>query len=196
MLYFTILKLNKKLRQEINFNTINMLELIPGFLPWGGTKMGYTIYDLIEKLIDIEKSALQLYIKIEEEYRTKSRSISIVTKAIAKQEEKHIEYYEKLKIDLEKDLKNENIEVYLYDKVAKLLIEFKMYIDIPKIDVVQDLIKYSLEFEKNNIALLLDIQGRLLEKEDDVNNNVYKVISNIINEEQGHKKMFETLIVS
>lgn len=158
--------------------------------------MGYTIYDLIEKLIDIEKSALQLYIKIEEEYRTKSRSISIVTKAIAKQEEKHIEYYEKLKIDLEKDMKNENIEVYLYDKVAKLLIEFKMYIDIPKIDVVQDLIKYSLEFEKNNIALLLDIQGRLLEKKDDVNNNVYKVISNIINEEREHKKMFEALIVS
>ena len=37
--------------------------------------------------------------------------------------------------------------------------------------------KYALDFEKNNIGILLDIQGRLLGSLKDVNNNVYKVLS-------------------
>lgn len=157
--------------------------------------MAYTIFDLIQKLIDIEKDALEIYKKIEEKSKNESQVISIVARAIEKEEQKHIEYYEKLKSDLNEEL-NESIDFYLYDRVAKLLFEFRSRIQLPKIDNVQDLIKYSLEFEKNNIGLLLDIQGRLLEKIDDVNNNVYKVISTIIEEEKKHEKMFEQLLIS
>lgn len=157
--------------------------------------MAYTIFDLIEKLIDIEKDALEIYKKIEKKSKNKSQVISIVARAIEKEEQKHIKYYEKLKSDLNEEL-NESIDFYLYDRVAKLLFEFRSRIQLPEIDNVQDLIKYSLEFEKNNIGLLLDIQGRLLEKIDDVNNNVYKVISTIIEEEKKHEKMFEQLLIS
>lgn len=157
--------------------------------------MSYTIFDLIQKLIDIEKDALEIYKKIEEKSKHESQVISIVARAIEKEEQKHIEYYENLKSDLKEEL-NEAIDFYLYDKVAKLLFEFRSRIQLPKIHNVQDLIKYSLEFEKNNIGLLLDIQGRLLEKMDDVNNNVYKVISTIIEEEKKHAKMFEQLLIS
>lgn len=157
--------------------------------------MNYTSSDLIDKLINVERSALEIYIKIEEKYRDESQLIGIVVRAIAKQEEKHIEYYEKLRNDLDGRVKD-NIDFHLYDKVANLMFEFKNQIQLPELDDVQDLVKFALEFEKNNIALLLDIQGRLLEKMDDVNNIIYKVISQIINEEQEHEKMFEQLIVA
>lgn len=157
--------------------------------------MNYTLSDLIEKLIDIERDALDIYRKIQEKSNNESKVISIVARAIAKEEQKHIKYYENIKNDLSGEL-NETIDFYLYDKVAKLLFEFRSRIQIPRIDNVQDLIKYSLEFEKNNIGLLLDIQGRLLGKMDDINSNIYKVISIIIKEEEKHQKMFEQLLIS
>lgn len=157
--------------------------------------MNYTIYDLIERLIDIEKNALEVYKKIEENAKEKnSKNIEIITRVIRKEEIKHIKYYERLKEKFNYEL-NDTIDFYLYDKVVKLLYEFKNQIRIPHVDNVQDLIKYSLGFEKNSISLLLDIQGRLLGNLNDVNNNVYKIISNIIEEERRHEKMFSDLVL-
>lgn len=156
--------------------------------------MNYTSSDLIDKLINIEHIALEIYIKIEEKYRAESQLIGIVVRAIEKQEEKHIEYYENLKNDLEGRVKD-SIDFHLYDKVSNLLFEFKNQMQLPELDNVQDLVGFALKFEKNNIALLLDVQGRLLEKMDDVNNIIYNVISKIISEEEEHEKMFEQLIV-
>ncbi|MFW2504675.1 rubrerythrin family protein [Clostridium diolis] len=157
--------------------------------------MNYTIYDLIERLIDIENNALEVYKKIEENAKEKnSKNIEIITRVIRKEEIKHIKYYERLKEKFNYEL-NDTIDFYLYDKVVKLLYEFKSQIRIPHVDNVQDLIKYSLEFEKNSISLLLDTRGRLLGNLNDVNNNVYKIISNIIEEERRHEKMFSDLVL-
>jgi sugar phosphate isomerase/epimerase len=156
--------------------------------------VNYKLSDLIQKLIDIAKDILKIYIKIEEKFKGKSQVICIIARAMEKQEQKYIEYYEKLKNDLVGEL-NESIDFYLYDKAAKLLYEFKMHIEQPKINNVQDLIKFAVEIEKNNIGLLLDIQGRLLGKMDDVNNNIYKVFSMIIKEAEKHEKMFEDLLI-
>lgn len=157
--------------------------------------MNYTIYDLIERLIDIENNALEVYKKIEENAKEKnSKNIEIITRVIRKEEIKHIKYYERLKEKFNYEL-NDTIDFYLYDKVVKLLYEFKSQIRIPHVDNVQDLIKYSLEFEKNSISLLLDIRGRLFGNLNDVNNNVYKIISNIIEEERRHEKMFSDLVL-
>lgn len=156
--------------------------------------MNYMLSDLIQKLIDIEKDFYNIYVRIEEEWKNKSPLIYAVTKAIEKEEKKHIKFFEELKNDLSDEL-NEPIDFYLYDKVAKLLYEFRVYIQFPEIKTVQDLIKYAVEFEKNTIGLLLDIQGRLLEKIDDINSNVYKVLTEIINQEKKHEKMFEDLLI-
>jgi hypothetical protein len=162
----------------------------------GAINMNYTLSDLLEKLIDIEKTALEIHTKIEEISKiNNTKVIGIITRAIKKEEIKHTKYYEELKGELNDEL-NEIIDFYLYDKVAKLLFEFKNQIRLPQIDNVQDLIKYSLELEKSNIGLLLDIQGRLLGSLNDVNNNVYKVISEIIEEEKRHERMFGKLILN
>lgn len=157
--------------------------------------MNYSLSDIIQKIIDIEKEFFNVYVKIEEQWKNKSPLIYAVTKAIEKQEKKHIEYYEELKKELKGNL-NEDIEFYLYDRVAKLFYQFREYIQFPEIKNPQDLIQYAVEFEKNTIGLLLDIRGRLLESIDDVNNNIYRILSIIIKEEEKHEKMFEQLLIS
>jgi len=157
--------------------------------------MNYTVLDLIEKLIDIEKNALEIYTKIEEMSKGKKlKAVNIFVQAIKTEELKHIKYYESLKENLKDELK-ETIDFFLYDKAAKVLYEFKNQIRVPQIDNVQDLIKYALDFEKSNVGILLDIQGKLFENFNDVNNNVYKVISRIISEEKEHEKMFAQLVI-
>lgn len=156
--------------------------------------MNYTISDLIQKIIDIEKDVLEIYKEIQCMFENKSKVIGIIARAIEKEEQAHISYYEKLKEELQGDL-DEVIDFYLYDKVAKLIYEFRSHLLLPKVGKVQDLIEYTIELKKNIISLLIDVQGRLLEKLDDINNNIYKVMSRIIKEEEKHEKMFEQLVV-
>ncbi|MBV7271750.1 ferritin family protein [Clostridium thailandense] len=155
--------------------------------------MNYTILDILEKLINIEEDALKIYIQISETAQNNSLRISVVAKTIAKQEQKHIQYYKNL-MHAWDDKLTEPIDFYLYDKAAKLLFEFINNIQLPQINSVKQLLRFALEFERSNIGLLLDIQGRLLEKIDDVNNDIYKVISIIIKEEQEHEKVFMDLL--
>lgn len=155
--------------------------------------MAYTIIDILQKLMDIEEDSFNLYLHMAEDAGEKSLKIMVAAKAIAKQEQKHVEYYKALIADL--DIKpNDPIDVYLYDKVSKLLMEFKTHIHLYRMETMEDLIKFSLEFERSNIGLVLDIQGRLLEKISDMNNNIYKIISTIIEEEREHEKMFMDLL--
>lgn len=59
--------------------------------------MNYTLTDLIQKLIDIEKAALKIYKIIKEMHENEFKAIGVIAKVIEKEEEKHIEYYERLK---------------------------------------------------------------------------------------------------
>lgn len=155
--------------------------------------MNYTILDILEKLVNIEENALNIYVQIAETIKNDSLRISIVAKTIAKQEQRHIEYYKNLMHDLDGKL-TETIDFYLYDKAAKLLFEFINNIQPPQVNNVKQLLKFALEFERSNIGLLLDVQGRLIGKADDVNNNTYKIISMVIREEKEHEKMFLDLL--
>lgn len=155
--------------------------------------MAYTILDILEKLVVIEEYAYEIYTRIEEATKAEAPRISLVAKTIAKQEQKHIDGYKGLIKNLDGKLE-ETIDSYLYDKVAKVLLEFNKHIEFPKVSNFKDLIKFALELEKSTVGLLLSIQGKLLEKMDDVHNAVYKIISIIIKEEKKHEKMFLDLL--
>ncbi|APM37879.1 ferritin family protein [Clostridium kluyveri] len=155
--------------------------------------MTYKIFDLLQSFIDIENMSLKLYLKIEEHFKNESQEISILAKTIAKQEQKHIEYYESLSSSLKGKL-DDSIDFYLYDKISGLLFEFKKNIKIPEVNTSRYLIEFAIEFERNNVALLLNIQGRLLQNINDVNNRIYRVISIIIREEEEHENMFRKLL--
>lgn len=59
---------------------------------------------------------------------------------------------------------------------------------------VHGLIKYALEFEKKNIALLLDIQGRLVIDLQDAAKARYEGISKLIEEEREHEREIESYL--
>ena len=158
--------------------------------------MSYTINDLLENLINIEENTLEIYSEIQVNLESKFKALNIIIQVIKKEELKHIKYYKDLKQQFKNNSNNEEIDFYLYDRVAKIFFEFKNQNNIPKISDVQELIRYAFEFEKSNIALLIDIQGRLIQKKDDTNKKVYKIINDIIKEEREHEKMFEKLIIS
>jgi hypothetical protein len=155
----------------------------------------YTITDLIEKLINIEQAAVRLYDTVGEIFKSSSPSISIVARSFCKVEKGHILFYEQLKSSaiIKSDTE---IDFFLYDKAAKLLFEFKESMRLPEVNNVQDLLKYAVDFEKKNIGLLLDIQGRLFMKPENSISAVYGIITLILNEEQEHESTFSKFMVN
>ena len=155
-----------------------------------GEIMSYRISDLIEKLIKIEEDGVELYTSIEKQFQESFSQISIVAKILANQEKKHILYYQELMKNIEEEM-NCEIDFFLYDKAAKQLFEFRNHIHMYKLDDVKGLIHFAVDLEKKNIGLLLDIQGKLFEKLEDVSDEVYKVLTKIIEEEKQHENMLE-----
>lgn len=154
----------------------------------------YTVYDIIEKLILIEQDGMKMYAGLADRIKHSNPMLSIVAKAFAKEEARHVQYYKNLKKEIEKE--EVEIDFYLYDKVAKLLYEFRERIILPELQDVQGLIRYALEFERKNIGLLLDIQGRLIQDLQDASRARYDIISRIIEEEREHEKRLEAYIAS
>ncbi len=72
--------------------------------------MAYTIIDIINNLIDIEKKGFSMFREISN--NCKNLRVSIVSKTISNQEKKHIQYYENLKKDIDA-LDKEDID-FLY----------------------------------------------------------------------------------
>lgn len=155
--------------------------------------MAYTVEDIIEKLISIEKDSIAVYYEVSEKFKKSMPAVSIVAKTLGREEEKHVQYYETIKQNISV-YKNEEIDFYLYDKAAKLLYEYKERIHTPEISKVQDLIEYALKFEKNNMGLLIDIQGRLMDNIQYIGKMSYEIISKMIDEEREHVKQLEKLI--
>jgi rubrerythrin len=155
--------------------------------------VAYTVGDIIEKLILIEETGMNVYSIIAEKYKDTNPSISIISKTLGKEEKKHIDYYESIRCDVEK-YKHEEIEFYLYDKAAKLLYEYKQRVQVPELRNVKELLDYAVEFERNNVSLLLDIQGRLVQAPQDIVKFSYEIISRMIEEEKSHEKQLQGLL--
>lgn len=153
----------------------------------------YTVCDIIEKLILIEKDCASMYNNISCRVKPSDPMLSIMAKTLSKQEAKHAVFYEDLKDEISKKEAVE-IDFFLYDKVAKLLYEFRSKMNLPELKNVRELIKYAYEFEKKNVALLLDIQGRLLLSLQDASKLTYEVISKTIEEERKHEDELKTYI--
>ncbi|EJO5347591.1 hypothetical protein NRP93_001678 [Clostridium botulinum] len=150
--------------------------------------MGYKVIDIIDNLIYIEKKGFRMFKKISENCR--DTRVSIVAKTIANQENKHTEYYENLKNNI-KDSDTEDIDFFIYDKISSRMQQFKFSMNIPEMNNIKELINFSINFEKENLALLVDIQGQLIRKETDTNMLAYDVIGKIIKEEEKHIQLLK-----
>lgn len=110
-------------------------------------------------------------------------SIKTVALVLAREEEKHVESHNNLKESL-KDKELDEIDFDVYDKVSGLISEFQSRIIMPNIYNVKDLVLAALVLESQYLALLVDIQGRMVKNKEDVERLSYKVLEGLLEDEK------------
>lgn len=143
--------------------------------------MAYNALDLIDKAIGIANNKLNIYkqILIVDDLNT----IVLVRNAFIKQCEKSILNYKELKNKLQ-NKEIEEIDFVVYDKISFLINEFNSKHRNEKVTNIKELNEFALNYEKEILALLIDVQGRLIKKESDVNSIAYEVLNKIIKEKK------------
>lgn len=151
----------------------------------------YTIQDIIDKLILIEKHAYEFYKSISENPHVDVK-LTVVARTFSRQEQKHIKIYESLKENFSEE-ENNFIDFSIYDRAAKLIYEFSKMQNMQNITKLKEIVDFALNFEKENLALILSIKGLLIRSQNDVDTANYKVLLAIIEEEQKHIKDIESI---
>jgi hypothetical protein len=153
--------------------------------------MAYNIVDLIYKLIRIEEKVAGLYKGVRDN-RNVPVTLQILARALYKEEERHIKYFQHLQEEL-KGVYLSDFDVGVYDKVSSLVDSFRNTIIYPEVVKTADLINFSLDFESKYLAVLIDIRGRMVKSEKDLDTEKYKYISSFIKEKKGHINNIEHL---
>lgn len=149
----------------------------------------YTIIDIIDKLIEIEKNLLGLYKQLQKDSNANER-VKLAAGVLAREEGRHIKVYEGIKKEMS-DSKDIEIEFDIYDSVSKIILEFKRGIICSEVTDVKKLLACALDFEQRNIALVIRIQGLLVRKIEDTQTNSYKALTKIAHEEEKHVEMIK-----
>lgn len=154
--------------------------------------MGYTIEDLLEKMLLIEQKAKTFYKNVCQ-MSSNLPKVELAASVLAKEEDRHIEYYKNLKSSF---ANTENIEISLdvYDKASSLIIEFKNKIINPNATSVQELLKFALDFENENIALIIKIRDRLAGIGNENNTRSNEILSILLEEERRHVRNIKKFI--
>ncbi|MCT4509673.1 MAG: hypothetical protein N4A48_13125 [Tepidibacter sp.] len=152
--------------------------------------MAYNNIDLIDKMIYIEQKRKEIYIQIANE-NFQNKLISIIVKTLLKNLDRNLTYYTKEKEYIEQENLSEVINFLLYDKILFLINKFKKRLAKPDITNVKSLLKFSISWENQVYALLIDIQGRVIEKEEDIGTNTYILLTKLIKEKEEYIKSLE-----
>ncbi len=146
--------------------------------------MAYSVVDLLNKFINIEQNGYEMFLRISsvEDAPTKVKTIA---KVFAKEELRHIELYKSLRGEIDESSGVE-LDFDIYDKASKLISEFSNIFHQPRTEDVRKMLEFCLDFEKENLALLLSIQGLLVKMNADTQSKVYKILTEVINEELKH----------
>ncbi|WMJ80044.1 hypothetical protein RBU49_14540 [Clostridium sp. MB40-C1] len=146
--------------------------------------MAYNVIDIIDKLTFLKRKVKNIYIETysanPNDYRCK-----IVCNTLVKYQDKHIKHYNEIKKNLiHKEL--EEIDFVIYDKISFLIDKYKNSIYLIDKDhkSIKDILKLALKYENENKGLIIDIQGRLVKKEQDTRTVTYSVLSDILKKEQ------------
>jgi hypothetical protein len=141
-------------------------------------------------MIYIEQKRKEIYIQIANE-NFQNKLISIIVKTLLKNLDRNLTYYTKEKEYIEQENLSEVINFLLYDKILFLINKFKKRLAKPDITNVKSLLKFSISWENQVYALLIDIQGRVIEKEEDIGTNTYILLTKLIKEKEEYIKSLE-----
>lgn len=147
--------------------------------------MAYTIIDLLNKLVMIEKDAVLIYKQISTEASGNDIKLSTVAKVLTAEEKRHIHYLKAIRDEVEQ-LEDIEIDFDVYDKAFAVLHDYQTKLVKPRVQNVKELLLFASGMEEENLALLLYIQGRLVRTEDDTQKQSYRVLTQLIDEEKKH----------
>ncbi|MGK0466673.1 hypothetical protein [Clostridium sp.] len=140
--------------------------------------MGYNIIDVIDKAITIPQKRKDLYTQISNQL-SQHPVVKILSKVLADNVDKTLFYYKKLKAEI-KPNEMDMIDFGIYDKISFLINQFNLRIYVTDAATPKDFLSFSTELEKEILALLLDIQGRLVKTSSDTTSTSYTTLSNMI----------------
>ena len=140
--------------------------------------MGYNIIDIIDKAINIASMRKDLYTGISNESH-QPPAVKIISKVLADNVDKTFVYYEKLKKEVN-DREIEIIDFAIYDKISFLIGQFNLRLHTTDATTPAEFISFSLDLEKEILALFLDIQGRLIKTAADSTSIAYTILTDMI----------------
>lgn len=153
--------------------------------------MSYNVVDLIDKTIAVAKRSKEIYFNIEKK-TSSSVQLKIMSTVFIKATDKTIDYYNSLKEEL-KDIELEDIDFVIYDKLSFTINEYNKKTYNENINTIKEYLNFSLELQKDMLALLLALKGRLVVDKASLDSNTYKILSKIIDNKTEQVKMMEDL---
>ncbi|MGM9934913.1 hypothetical protein [uncultured Clostridium sp.] len=140
--------------------------------------MSYNIIDIIEKTIKIEEKRILMINKLIDENKNLP-TINLLGKVFEKESQKMINYY----IDIKEEISHselEEIDFRTYDKISFLINEFcnKMY--MTAVDTPKEYVHQAFSIASDELALFIDIQGRLVNNSNNTCGITYDILSKII----------------
>jgi hypothetical protein len=143
--------------------------------------MGYNVIDLIDKVKKIANRKRTIYESLGQKKCDiyDITSIEIMSRVIAKEMENTVKYYEELKNEVSEN-KIEEIDFFTYNKMSFLIDEYNKNIFVTDINNIKEYLKLSLDLEKDGKSVLIDVQGRFVQKTSDTQTKTYKVLSYMI----------------
>lgn len=153
----------------------------------------YTIIDVLNKLIVLEKKGYEMYKKISL-MEDIDENIKVVARILASEEKKHTTTYEKIKkqvLEAEGDIPSIDFDVY--DQASNLISSY-IYPISGHVKDRNQLLKFALDFEKQTVSLIMSIQGLLIKKSEDSATITYDVLSQILKEEKKHIENIERFL--
>ncbi|QBD87863.1 hypothetical protein EW636_10110 [Clostridium tetani] len=151
--------------------------------------MAYTALDLLDKIIYVEEKKRDICGAGLDKAKNDMR-IYILIKVMMKNLDRSIEFHKELKEQMLKS-KMEEIDFIVYDKISFLIDEFSTKLLAPDIFNIKGLIKFCLEFQRDILALCIYIQGRIVQREEDMNTSTYKALNAMIVEKKKEIKNLE-----
>lgn len=154
--------------------------------------MGYSIVDIIDKVIKVAERRKSLYVSIGEKNNS-NPSIIVMSKVLVREADKTIEYYEQIKREIS-DTELEEIDFYKYDKMSFLIDDFYKRLIEVQIENTKEYLRNLLEVEKDIYAVFIDVRGRFVNKASDTETRTYEILSKIINNKGKNIKELEKVI--
>ena len=154
--------------------------------------MGYNVVDILDKAIKIANKRKSIFESIEKE-KCDITAMKVISKVLIKEVDRTIKYYEKLKEEVG-DAEFEEIDFVIYDKISFLINEFSKRIYVPHVNNVREYLKFSIDLEKDNLSLLVDIQGRFVKSTSDIHTKTYEILSKLIDNIEKHVITLENIL--